>query len=128
MEVISNTHVPTVKRISLPLWHRGVHVASFGKEDGRRVLEVGHDDSRDGEHEGRERICLSSSSLARGFAKEMLPQKRVTQAASLIFIMSPHIENIMDRTFMKSGLGSLESAPALAPGTWAAIISGNREK
>ena len=112
MEVISNTHVPTVKRISLPLWHRGVHVASFGKEDGRRVLEVGHDDSRDGEHEGRERICLSSS-LARGFAKEMLPQKRVTQAAHLIFILSLHIENIVDKMFMKSGLGSLEPAPAL---------------
>ena len=54
---------------------------------------------------------MSSSSLAREFAKEMLPQKRVTQAAHLIFIMSPHIENIMDRTFMKSVLVSLEPAP-----------------
>ena len=46
-----------------------------------------------------ERICLVSS-LTREFAKEMLEQKSATQAAHLIFIMSPHIEKIMDRTFM----------------------------
>ena len=46
-----------------------------------------------------DRICLVSS-LTRLLAKEMLEQKSATQAAHLIFIMSPHMEKIMDRTFM----------------------------
>ena len=46
-----------------------------------------------------ERICFVSS-LTRLLANEMLEQKRAIHAAHLIFIMSPHMEKIMDRTFM----------------------------
>jgi len=46
-----------------------------------------------------ERICFVSS-LTRLFAKEMLEQKSAIHAAHLIFIMRPHMEKIMDRTFM----------------------------
>jgi len=46
-----------------------------------------------------ERICLVSS-LMRELAKEMEEQKRANHALHLSFIMSPHILNNIDNTFM----------------------------
>lgn len=45
------------------------------------------------------KICLVSS-FTLELAKLILEQKRATQAAHLIFIMSPHMEKIIDRRFM----------------------------